>query len=557
MRHLAASLFTASLLLAVLVPARPTELVAQTTLEVFVDSIATEHVEAGRIAGMVVGVTRGADTLLYGGYGYADLEWDVPMPRDAVFEIGSVTKQFTSVAILQLWQNGKIDLDADLTTYLPDYDTQGRSIPVRRLLDHTSGIKGYTEMQAFGPIIPQDLPRDTLVALFEAEPLEFEPGHALIYNNSAYFLLGLIIEEVSGQSYEDYLEEHVFPLADMDDSSYCSNDAVVEQRAHGYAPGRAALERADYLDHTWPYSAGSLCSTVGDLLSWVRALHDGEVVSDDAYRRLTVPAPLADGTPVRYAMGINDRQTRSGRVIGHGGGINGFLSETRYYPEEDAIIVVLINTTGPPGPAAVADAIGEHLFGDDHLPAPGTYTGDLGLLEGRYRGAARGQELTVAVDVEDGALTYQVGMGDAQTLEHLEGTTFFRGTFHFTFELGDGPADALRMDQVGGHYVLKRVGEEEAAGVEVPLSTLESYVGGYALNAMIRMEITLEDGQLYAQPVGGPEQPKVPLVADSPTEFHLQMIDAGVEFVVTGDGSVEAIMVRQGDRTQRAERIGG
>ena len=436
---------------------------AQSNLEAVVDSIAAEYVETGQLAGMSVGVTRGAETLLMKAYGYADLEWDVPMPPDAIHEIGSVTKQFTSVAMLQLWADGKVDLDADITEYLPDYDTQGRDIPLRRLFDHTSGIKGYTEMPAFGTIMSRSLPRDSLVAMFEAVPLEFEPGHALIYNNSAFFLLGLIIEKVSGQSYDDYLEEHVFPKAGMDNSSYCTNAEVWKHRAHGYEPGDGGLRRAAYIDHTWPYAAGSICSTVGDLISWNRALHGGDVISDEAYAMLTTPRPLEDGTPIRYAMGMSHSMSASGEVIEHGGGIPGFLSLSRYYPQHDVIVVVLLNTANAPGPDAVADAIGAALFGDDHLPATQTFSGDLAPVVGTYRGAARGRALTATVTVVDGALMVAMDGGEELALDYLERTTVFRGEALFMFErsgAGSAPS-ALRVDQIGGHYVLARVDEPD------------------------------------------------------------------------------------------------
>ena len=152
----------------------------------------------------------GAETPLFETYGYADLKFDIPMTEDAVHEIGSITKQYTSVAMLKLWKKGKVDLDADVTDYLPDLDTQGHSIPVRRLFGHTSGIKSYTSMESFRPIMAAKHPRDTLVSLIGAAPFDFAPGEALIYNNSGYCLLGLIIEKVSGQLDEEYLQEQIF-----------------------------------------------------------------------------------------------------------------------------------------------------------------------------------------------------------------------------------------------------------------------------------------------------------------------------------------------------------
>ena len=231
-------------------------------LEAFVDSIVAESLEDGRLAGTAIGVTSGGETLLMKGYGWGDLEWDEAMPGDAILEIGSVTKQFTAVAALMRWEQGELDLDADITDYLPDYDTQGRAVPVRMLFDHTSGIQGYTEMpSAMNELATRRLPRDTLVSLFEAAPFQFEPGTALIYNNSAFFLLGLIVEAVSGQGYDDFLEEHVFPVADMGDTSYCTNDEIWERRAHGYSAATDGLERAAYLDHTCSVVNSSLPSS--------------------------------------------------------------------------------------------------------------------------------------------------------------------------------------------------------------------------------------------------------------------------------------------------------
>jgi len=179
-------------------------------LESFVDSLADEHIGA-TLAGMSVGVMRGDQILLKKSYGLASLEWQVPMPMDAIHEVGSVTKQFTTFSILQLYGQERLDLDADVTAYLPELDLQERSVSVRRLMNHTSGIKGFTEMEEFRELSLLNRPREELLELIEQYPFDFEPGEALIYNNSAYMLMGLIIETVTGQSYEEYLEENVFP----------------------------------------------------------------------------------------------------------------------------------------------------------------------------------------------------------------------------------------------------------------------------------------------------------------------------------------------------------
>lgn len=425
------------------------------------DSIAHSPVIEGRVAGLAVAVVKGSDTLLMKGYGEADLAWDIPMPTDAVFEIGSVTKQFTAAAILQLRDQGKIDLDTDITKYLPDYPTQGHRIPVRRLLDHTSGIKGYTEMASFRDIMTRDLPRDSLVARFAAEPFDFTPGQALIYNNSAYFLLGLIVERASGMPYEEYVEKNLFAKLGMDRSSYCSNNEIVPRRARGYTLSPGGLTGAPYIDHTWPYAAGSLCSTVGDMVTWLRALHGGKVLPAASYKEMITPGKLEDGTQVRYAMGLSRTPDPRGRAaIHHGGGIFGFVSDTRYYPDEDLYVVVLVNTTGNLSPGALANEMVDVLL--PSVPVKrNAFDGDVAPLVGSYSGPARGRPMTVKVAATGNGLTASINDGNAAPLIWAEGWTFMIGgqlvTFHRSASSADsGPASVMRIDSGGGHYVLRR-----------------------------------------------------------------------------------------------------
>ncbi len=422
------------------------------------DSIAESPLVEGRVAGLAVIVVQGADTLLMKAYGEADLEWDVPLTEDAVFEIGSVTKQFTAAAILKLRDEGKVDLGADVTEYLPDYPTQGRRIPIRRLLDHTSGIQGVTEMEVFQSIQSQDLPRDSLVTLFGTAPFLFEPGEALIYNNSAYILLGHIIEKVTGVTYEEYIEEELFAELGMTRSSYCSNREVVERRAHGYQLTPEGLVRRPYTNHVWPFSAGSLCSTVGDLARWLEALHGGEVLPEASYLDMITPEPLNDGTPVRYAMGLSRAPDPGGRpVISHGGGISGFVSDTRYYPEHDLLLVTLVNTTGNLSPAALAVEMVDVLI--PRVPRDTRpFTGGAEALIGTYSGASRGGELTITVTETDGQLLAGPEGRRPAPLAWSEGWTFYMGPVQVvTFEGGDeGQATVMRVDGGGSHYVLRR-----------------------------------------------------------------------------------------------------
>ena len=203
-----------------------------------VDAIIQPYLDSAQIAGVSIAVAKGDEVIFQKAYGYADLEFKVPTPTDASYEIGSVTKQFTAAAILQLQEEGKLSLQDDISQYFPDFDIGGRKVSLARLLDHTSGIKSYTDAEFFGDIYMQKLPQDTMLSLLEKEPFDFEPGEALIYNNSAFFILGLIIEKVSEMSYAEYVEKYLFEPAGMNNSYYCSESAVIEHRAHGYSPGR-------------------------------------------------------------------------------------------------------------------------------------------------------------------------------------------------------------------------------------------------------------------------------------------------------------------------------
>ncbi len=424
------------------------------------DSIAESPVVEGRIAGLAVAVVHGSDTLLFKSYGKADLEWDVPMTVDAVFEIGSVTKQFTAAAVLKLRDDGKLDLGADMTEYLPDFQTQGHRIPVRRLLDHTSGMKGATEMASFRELMTTEHPRDSLLTLIGAEPFDFSPGQALIYNNSAYLLLGHIIAKVSGMSYEEYVEKELFAELGMHRSSYCSNTEVVPRRAHGYRLTEEGLARGSYTNHLWPYAAGSLCSTVGDLVKWLQALHGGQVLPEASYQDMITPVPLDDGTPVRYAMGLARTPDARGRpAIHHGGSIGtGFRADTRYYPDEDLLVVMLVNTAGNLNPAALSTELVDVLLPRVQIERR-SFEGDVASLVGTYSGPARGRELSVRVTMTGAGLAATPDGGRTAPLAWVEGWTFRLGPVQIvTFERdgSDGPASVMRLDGGASHYVLRR-----------------------------------------------------------------------------------------------------
>ena len=424
------------------------------------DSLAGSGVLENRAVGIAAAVVRGNDTLLLKGYGKADVEWNVPMPADAVFEIGSVTKQFTAVAILQLRDEGKLSLDDDIKKWFPDFDTRGNKLTLRRLLDHTSGIKGLTEMPEFGNLVTNSrFPRDSAYALIKRYPFEFPTGEAEIYNNSAFWLLGIVVEKASGMTYEDYVEKKLFEPLGMKRSSYCNASENVERRAHGYGMQNGIIRRAPTNVHTWPFSAGSLCSTAGDLVTWLKALHGGKVLSQKSYVEMTTPSKLNDGTPLRYNMGLAiGKDIRGLNYIGHGGTIAGFVSEAGWYPDAQAAIVVLMNSGGGIDPGAVAGELAAELLPWTR-PTLKPFVGDATPIVGRYAGPSRGREMVIEVTQTAQGLAVSANGSPARPLPWVDAWTFRQGNSFLTFRrTGDsGPATQLRFDGgPGSYYILTR-----------------------------------------------------------------------------------------------------
>jgi len=425
------------------------------SLEEMVDTLVQPYIDSLQIAGLAIGVARNDTVLLLKSYGYADLEFETPLPVSASFEIGSVTKQFTAVAILQLVDKGLLNLGDDITEYL-DFDTKGREVTIEQLLNHTSGIKGYTEMPSVSDYIYFEYPRDTLLRIVEQEEFDFEPGDAMIYNNTGYFMLGLIIEEVTGMAYEEYLVENIFSVAEMENSYYCDERLIRKNKAYGYDTEEGKLLKAGYLDHTWPFAAGSLCSSVEDLLRWNHLLHETDQLLDrESYEYLITPSKLNNGIDLRYAKGLSVDEYKGIAEISHGGGINGFLSDARYFPDNGLIIVTLINSTGPVSPARISNRVADHLLPIQEIEYNEHYSGDLSVFAGEYKGRSRGRDMEVIIDAGEEILTIEL-YGSIDTLDYAGDKKWALGNSFISFVEEEGNVSELHYDAGAGYYILKK-----------------------------------------------------------------------------------------------------
>lgn len=456
-----------SLLLALLVVVPSPILTAQTGRadQAVLDSIAAAPVRANRAVGLVAAVVRGGGTLLLKAYGRADVEWEVPMAVDAMFEVGSIAKQFTAVAILQLQDAGLLTLDDPVTRWLPFLGTSGQEISLRQLLNHTSGIFPFTEEAEWeSNYFAPRFPRDSAQRLIRLEPFQYPTGEAQAYSNSGFWLLGLVVEKASGMPLEEYFAQRIFEPLGMTRSMYCNSAANVPRRAHGYGIQGGSIRRMPNAVYTWVFAPGAICSTAADLVIWLQALHGGQVLSPASYAQLITPATLRDGTALQYGLGIKVGEDYRGlRYIGHGGTAPGFRADATWYPEGQLAVVVLMNTS-PTNlvPAGVGNALAQEVLPWPRMGEMTYYTGDPLPFVGRYQVVAGGNQGAAIIEVSatPTGLAFSVNGSPPEPLPWAGGLTFYAGaTTTLTFERaksGDGPMAELRRDNAGNHTILRR-----------------------------------------------------------------------------------------------------
>lgn len=286
-------------------------------------------------------VAQDGKMLLDKGYGFANLEWEVPNSPTTKFRLGSITKQFTAAAIMLLEERGKLKVDDPVKKHMPDAPAAWDKITIFNVLTHTSGIPSFTSFPDYTSREAQAMTPQQLVDWFRDKPLDFEPGAKWSYSNSGYVLLGYLIEKISGQTYSDFVQQNIFTPLGMKDTGYDSNSTVIAHRAAGYESGKSGLKNAGFIHMSIPFSAGALYSTTEDLLRWEQGLFGGKVLKPESLTKMTTPFKQD------YAFGLAV-STRNGRkAIAHGGGIEGFNTQLAYYPDDKLVVAVLANLNGP------------------------------------------------------------------------------------------------------------------------------------------------------------------------------------------------------------------
>lgn len=444
-----------------------------TSLRRQLDSIVRASLSDYPLASVSVAVLRGDDTLAWTASGYADLEHRVPATPSTVYRIGSITKQFTAAAILQQVERGTISLDDDVVKYVPEYSSRRKHVTVRQLLNHTSGIKDLNDLgDPFFRVVAVDLPQKEVLALVRDQPFEIDPGTGWSYGNTGYYLLGVILERVTGKPYADYIREMVARPAGLVATTYCDTRTLMAHRARGYDAVGVDFLNAPYVSMTTPFSGVGLCSTAGDLVTWARALRSGKVLSRESYRLMTTPVgPAARASPP-YGFGVWVIESEGRRYVSHLGQIPGFNAVLSDVPSESLTIAVLTNTSGSRA-STVGGQLGSAILG---IPPPAfekaaklarpqsrpltdsdrrRYIGSYELREVRDAGSPKPGIATLQVFDENGRLTAQLPGDPLEALTHVGEHRFVanaRPDKHFTFVVRNDRAIRVTLASPEGTY---------------------------------------------------------------------------------------------------------
>lgn len=505
-------------------------------------------------------------------------EWSIPNAPDTKFRLGSITKQFTAMLTLQLVEQGKIKLDAKISDYLPDYRKDiGQKVTIHHLLTHTSGIPSYTSQPGFLQNVSRNPYKVAeFVKTYTSGDLEFEPGSKHSYNNSGYFLLGAIIEQVTGKSYEQVLKENIFDPVGMKNTGYDHHDTLIQKRATGYNLTSDGYVNSPYLDMSIPYAAGSMYSTVEDLYLWDQALYTDKLLSAQSKEMMFKPflQNYAYGWVITNAsFKVNDQPVP---VITHGGGINGFVTTIVRVPKERNLIVILDNTSSP-NLNRLREAIAQIIYNQPYeLPKMSivarlkktiTEKGiEAGIAE--YRELKGTQAATYDfAEPQLNELGYRLmeaeKIKEAVEIFKLNVEAYPKGSNTYD-SLAEGYARLnekelaiqnykksleLNPDNRNAVEMLKKL---EKAPVTVDAKVFDAYVGEYEVGPNFVMRVFREGEKFMTQATG---QDKFEIFAESETTFYPRAFNAKLTFVKDSEGKVTGIRVDQNGRVTNGRKI--
>ena len=491
-------------------------------------------------------IAKGGTPIYRNAFGMASLENNVTMTPEHVFEIGSITKQFTAVSILMLMEQGKLSLEDPITKYIENYPMNGHVITVHHLLTHTSGIKSYTSMEKWGKLWRNDMTPLEMIDLFKSEPMDFAPGEKYLYNNSAYFMLGYIIEKASGLTYSKFLEKNIFSSLRMKNSYYGSQSMIIMNRALGYQKGEN-YKNAEYLSLTQPYAAGSIMSNVDDLLIWNQAVQSSKLVKKETIQKAFTNYKLNNGKLLNYGYGWALDEINGSTTVEHSGGIFGFSTNAIYLPKEDVFVAVFSNCDCN-SPGEVSTRMAALAIGKPYLEP----------IEKIKLDAAYAKSLTGVYEFDDESkriITFEDGQLFSQRAGGTKIKIIPQDKSNFSYSKSINSSIQFISDKTGVKEAIFKNRINVTKGIKtntpipsqnevtVSLDVMKQYLGVYEIQPSFSITITLEDGHLMSQATG---QDKFEIFPESQTKYFLKVVDAQLEFIASPDGKYDSFILYQG-----------
>jgi len=515
------------------------------SLEAEVDKVAAEYFKTNEPGG-VISIFKNGNEIYKKAFGLANLESTIPMNSDMVFEIGSITKQFTAVAILQLVEQGKLHLNDPIFQYLPDYPVHGKQITIHQLLTHTSGIPNYTNMPQWANVWRNDLSPEETLNLFKNQPLDFKPGSQFNYTNSGYVVLGLLIEKVAGMPYAKYIEQFLFKPAGMSHTQFGSRNAIISNRVQGYQKGETYVN-AEYLSFSQPYAAGALMSTASDLQLWNKAIRKGKLISKESLALAITNYKDGMDKNINYGYGWQTNSLYGSPTWEHGGGIFGFVSYVQYFPLEDLNIVVLTNCDSY-NPEAISTKVATLLLNKKNIAYPAIYVEP--QTTSRYVGDYIFDDfVTRSITLEEGVLYSQIPGGTKIKLIPIAENEFAYQDIidaRIRFDRKEKGYEATLTNRIFTKKgMIKTATEPKRKEITVSPLVLDTYLGSYSIAPNLNFEVLLENNQLY---IHFPGQPKVALFATSTHHFFAKLVEATFEFK-NNDKEPITVTIRQNGQT--------
>jgi CubicO group peptidase (beta-lactamase class C family) len=491
--------------------------------------------------GAAVLVSQNGDIIYQKGFGYADIEKKIPVTPDTKFKIGSVSKQFTAVAILKLQEEGRIKTEDKLSKYISDFP-RGNEVTIYQLLTHTSGIHDYNStpnLDMTKPVTPQ-----ALLDIIKKLPYDFNPGERYLYNNSGYFILGYIVAQLSGKTLSEYLNETFFMPLGMNNTGIYENNIALNNQAQGYSMNGEKVKKADFQEMSWASGVGSIYSTTKDLYKWNEAIFNGKVLSKATLKTAFTQTILNSGAKVDYGFGWFLITNRGFKFIQHSGGVSGFSAYLERQPENNLTVCVLLNSLPSPEgiqPVLNGQAISEFILQDKMKKqniSVDTIVSEniLKKYVGRYN---YGQGMAMWVTLKDKQLYGQMTMMEASPLTPISENEFYfkarNAKIKFVSDTSS-KVDRLFQYQNGEFYEATRLKDETP--VKINPDFFNKLTGKYDFGNHYVIEIIKENDRLF---ILTPYMPKYELLPTSELDYFAMEVASKISFILNKEGKVESL----------------